>query len=61
MKEYIFLHNLVNEGIKMGEIKDFSTELTIAMFHQGSRAVISLILDSNMSLVWINSSRRDSK
>ena len=50
MKEYIFLHNLVNEGIKTGEIKDFSTELTIAMFYQGSRAVVSLILDSNMSL-----------
>lgn len=50
MKEYIFLHNLVNEGIKTGEIKDFSPELTIAMFYQGSRAVVSLILDSNVAL-----------
>lgn len=50
MKEYIFLHNLVNEGIKTGEIKDFSPELTIAMFYQGSRAVVGLILDSNMAL-----------
>ena len=50
MKEYVFLHNLVNEGIKTGEIKDFSPELTIAMFYQGSRAVVSLILDSNMDL-----------
>lgn len=50
MKEYIFLHNLVNEGIKTGEIKDFSPELTIAMFYQGNRAVVSLILDSNVAL-----------
>jgi len=50
MKEYIFLHNLVNEGIKTGEIKDFSPELTIAMFYQGSRTVVSLILDSNVTL-----------
>ncbi|MGA9189758.1 MAG: TetR/AcrR family transcriptional regulator [Methanosarcina sp.] len=49
MKEYIFLHNLVNEGIKTGEIKDFSPELTIAMFYQGSRAVVNLILNSNLS------------
>ncbi len=49
MKEYIFLHNLVNEGIKTGEIKDFSSELTIAMFYQGSRAVVNLILNSNLS------------
>ena len=50
MKEYIFLHNLVDEGIKMGEIRDFSVELTIAMFYQGSRAVVNLILDSDPSL-----------
>ncbi|MCO5382448.1 TetR/AcrR family transcriptional regulator [Methanosarcina sp. Z-7115] len=49
MKEYIFLHNLVNEGIKTGEIKDFSPELTIAMFYQSSRAVVNLILNSNLS------------
>ncbi|MGE5457477.1 MAG: TetR/AcrR family transcriptional regulator [Methanococcaceae archaeon] len=50
MKEYIFLHKLVDEGIKKGEIRDFSTELTIAMFYQGSRAVVNLILDSDSSL-----------
>jgi AcrR family transcriptional regulator len=49
MKEYIFLHNLVNEGIKTGEIKDFSPELTIAMFYQSGRAVVNLILNSNLS------------
>jgi AcrR family transcriptional regulator len=49
MKEYIFLHNFINEGIKSGEIKDYSPELIIAMFYQGSRAVVNLILDSNMS------------
>jgi AcrR family transcriptional regulator len=49
MKEYIFLHKLVDEGIKKGEIRDFSAELTIAMFYQGSRAVVNLILDSDPS------------
>ncbi len=49
MKEYIFLHNLVNEGIITGEIRDFSAELTIAMFYQASRAVVNLILDSDPS------------
>ena len=49
MKEYVFLHNLVNEGIKTGEIRDFSAELTIAMFYQASRAVVNLILDSDPS------------
>ena len=49
MKEYVFLHNLVDEGIKAGEIKDFSAELIIAMYYQGSRAVVNLILDSDPS------------
>lgn len=49
MKEYVFLHNLVNEGIKKGEIRDFSADLTIAMFYQASRAVVNLILDSDPS------------
>ena len=49
MKEYVFLRNLVNEGIKTGEIKDFSPELTIAMFYQGSRAVVNLIFNSDPS------------
>jgi AcrR family transcriptional regulator len=49
MKEYFFLHNFVNEGIKSGEIKNFSPELTITMFYQGSRAVVGLILDSNVA------------
>ena len=49
MKEYVFLHDLVNEGIKTGEIRDFSAELTIAMFYQASRTVVNLILDSDSS------------
>jgi AcrR family transcriptional regulator len=50
MKEYVFLHNLVDEGIKAGEIRDFSAELTIAMFYQASRTVVNFILDSDPSL-----------
>jgi AcrR family transcriptional regulator len=49
MKEYVFLHDLVNEGIKTGAIRDFSAELTITMFYQASRAVVNLILDSDSS------------
>lgn len=49
MKEYVFLHDLVDEGIKTGVIKDFSAELTIAMFYQASRTVVNLILDSDQS------------
>jgi AcrR family transcriptional regulator len=49
MKEYIFLHKLVDEGIKKGEIRDLPAELTIAVFYQGSRAVVNLILDSDSS------------
>ena len=49
MKEYVFLHDLVNEGIKTGEIRDFSEDLTIAMFYQASRTVVNLILDSDSS------------
>ena len=50
MKEYVFLHKLVDEGIKMGEIRDFSAELIIAIFYKGSRTVVNLILDSDSSL-----------
>ncbi len=49
MKEYVFLHELVDEGIKAGEIRDFSADLTISMFYQGSRAVVNLLLDSDLS------------
>jgi AcrR family transcriptional regulator len=49
MKEYVFLHDLVNQGIKTGVIRDFSAELTIAMFCQASRALVNLILDSDSS------------
>ena len=49
MKEYVFLHDLVNQGIKTGVIRDFSAELTIAMFYQASRVVVNLILDSDSS------------
>ena len=49
MKEYVFLHDLVNEGIKTGVIRDFSEELVISMFYQASRTVVNLILDSDSS------------
>jgi AcrR family transcriptional regulator len=49
LKEYVFLHNLVDEGIVTGEIRDFSAELIIAMFYQGSRVVVNLILNSDPS------------
>lgn len=45
MKEYIFLHDLVKEGIADGDIRDFSEELVIAMFYQSSRTVVNCILD----------------
>ncbi len=32
MKEYVFLHDLVIQGIKTGVIRDFSAELTIQCF-----------------------------
>lgn len=46
MKEYVFLHDLVKEGIANGDIRDYSEELTIAMFYQSSRTVVNFILDS---------------
>jgi AcrR family transcriptional regulator len=50
MKEYVFLHDLVDEGIKTGEVRDFSSELIISMFYQASRTVVNFILDSDSSL-----------
>ncbi len=50
MKEYVFLHNLVDEGIRTGEFRDFSADLTISMFYQASRTVVNFILDSDSSL-----------
>jgi AcrR family transcriptional regulator len=50
MKEYVFLHELVNEGIKTGVIRDFSSEMIIAIFYQASRTVVNLILDSDSFL-----------
>ncbi len=47
MKEYVFLHKLVSEGIKTGEIRDFPEDLTLSMFYQANRTVVNLILDSN--------------
>jgi AcrR family transcriptional regulator len=47
MKEYIFLHDFVKEGINTGEIRDFPEELIISMFYQGSRTVVALILNSD--------------
>lgn len=48
VKEFVFLHKLVNEGIKTGEIQESSPELTISMFYQGSRVVVNLILNSDL-------------
>lgn len=45
-KEYVFLHDLMKEGIANGDIKDYSAELVMAMFYQSSRTVVNLILDS---------------
>jgi len=47
MKEYVFLHELVSEGIKTGEIRSFPEDMIISMFYQGNRTVVNLILDSN--------------
>ena len=47
MKEYVFLHDLVTEGINTGAVRDFSSELIIAMFYHASRKVVNLILDSD--------------
>ncbi|AKB27051.1 Transcriptional regulator, TetR family [Methanosarcina siciliae T4/M] len=44
-KEYVFLSDLVKEGITNGDIKDYSVELITSMFYQSSRAVVNLILD----------------
>ncbi|KKG13088.1 TetR/AcrR family transcriptional regulator [Methanosarcina sp. 2.H.A.1B.4] len=50
MKEYIFLSELVQEGITSGVLKDYTPELTMKVFFHGTKAVVSLILDSNVSL-----------
>ena len=48
MKEYVFLHDLVKEGIANGDIKDYSAELVMTMFYQSSRTVVNFILDSEL-------------
>ncbi|MDW7731966.1 MAG: TetR/AcrR family transcriptional regulator [Methanolobus sp.] len=48
MKEYVFLHDLVKEGVENGDIRDYSEELVIAMFYQSSRTVVNFILDSEI-------------
>ncbi|KKH45658.1 TetR/AcrR family transcriptional regulator [Methanosarcina sp. 1.H.A.2.2] len=50
MKEYIFLSELVQEGVTSGVLKDYTPELTMKVFFHGTKAVVSLILDSNVSL-----------
>lgn len=45
-KEYVFLNDLVKEGITNGDIKDYSVELVTSMFYQSSRTVVNLILES---------------
>jgi hypothetical protein len=46
MKEYLFLHDFVKEGIVTGDIRDYSEDMIIAMFYQSSRTVVNLIFDS---------------
>ena len=50
MKEYIFLHNLVNEGIKTGEIKGLFPRIDHNDVLSGQQGIVSLILDSNVAL-----------
>lgn len=45
-KEYVFLFDLVQEGITNGDIRDYSVELVTSMFYQSSRTVVNLILES---------------
>lgn len=45
-KEYVFLFDLVKEGISDGDIRDYSVELVASMFYQSSRTVVNLILES---------------
>ena len=50
MKEYIFLNELVQEGIASGVLKDYTPELTMTIFFHGTKALVNLILDPNVSL-----------
>lgn len=50
MKEYIFLYELTQEGITGGVFKHHTPELTMKIFFHGTKAVVDLILDPNVSL-----------
>uniref|UniRef100_UPI003898E1F3 hypothetical protein n=1 Tax=Methanogenium organophilum TaxID=2199 RepID=UPI003898E1F3 len=45
-KEYVFLYDLVQEGITNGDIRDNSIMLVTAMLYQSHRTVVNLILES---------------
>ena len=47
MKGYVFLHELMREGIATEEIGDFPVELVISLFYHSGRTVVNLILDSD--------------
>ena len=44
-KDYIFLYELVKEGIANGDLKDYSIALVMSMFYQSNRTVVNLILE----------------
>lgn len=64
MKEYVFLHSLVEEGLKEGYIKELPSQLVIAMFYQNSRTLVEVIsacgpscnenkfIDDGFEIVW---------
>ncbi|MCS3901881.1 TetR/AcrR family transcriptional regulator [Methanococcus voltae] len=54
MKEYVFLHTLIESGIKNGYVKELPSELVIAMFYQNSRTVVEVINN-------VGSSKNESK
>ncbi|WP_459202208.1 TetR/AcrR family transcriptional regulator [Methanococcus sp. CF] len=64
MKEYVFLHKLVDDGIKNGDVKELPSELVIALFYQNSRTLVDVIsscgpscnenkfIDDGFEIVW---------
>ncbi|MBA2864372.1 TetR/AcrR family transcriptional regulator [Methanococcus maripaludis] len=64
MKEYVFLHTLVEEGLNEGHIKELPSELVMAMFYQNSRIVVEVIsgydsskdenklIDDGFEIIW---------
>jgi AcrR family transcriptional regulator len=46
-KEYEFIRTLLEEGFQNANNKNYSVELSLAIFYQSSRAVVNLILNSD--------------